>query len=397
MTKLKLPIYLDNQSTTPVDPRVVEAMLPFFTDKFGNAHSRTHAFGWESEAAVEKAREQVADAIDADAKEIVFTSGATESNNLAIKGVLRFYKKKKNHLITCLTEHTCVIESARDLMREGIDVTFLGVNREGLIDLEALSEAITERTALVSIMTVNNEIGVIQPVNEIGTICRERGCFFHTDAAQAIGKMDFDVAAAKADLVSISAHKLYGPKGIGALYVRAKPRVRLEPLFSGGGQEQGLRAGTLPTALCVGLGQAAAIAMAEREEETKRLLGLRARLLDGIRARTEGVTVNGSLDVRAPGNLNLSFAGVNSETLMMELRDLALSTGAACSSASLEPSYVLEALDVEDALARASIRIGLGRFTTGAEIDYAIEAFAEKVEKLRSPGLAQSLEPAAAN
>lgn len=397
MTKLKLPIYLDNQSTTPVDPRVVEAMLPFFTDKFGNAHSRTHAFGWESEAAVEKAREQVADAIDADAKEIVFTSGATESNNLAIKGVLRFYKKKKNHLITCLTEHTCVIESARDLTREGIDVTFLGVNREGLIDLEALSEAITERTALVSIMTVNNEIGVIQPVNEIGTICRERGCFFHTDAAQAIGKMDFDVAAAKADLVSISAHKLYGPKGIGALYVRAKPRVRLEPLFSGGGQEQGLRAGTLPTALCVGLGQAAAIAMAEREEETKRLLGLRARLLDGIRARTEGVTVNGSLDVRAPGNLNLSFAGVNSETLMMELRDLALSTGAACSSASLEPSYVLEALDVEDALARASIRIGLGRFTTGAEIDYAIEAFAEKVEKLRSPGLAQSLEPAAAN
>ena len=397
MTKLKLPIYLDNQSTTPVDPRVVEAMLPFFTDKFGNAHSRTHAFGWESEAAVEKAREQVADAIGADAKEIVFTSGATESNNLAIKGVLRFYKKKKNHLITCLTEHTCVIESARDLMREGIDVTFLGVNREGLIDLEALSEAITERTALVSIMAVNNEIGVIQPVNEIGTICRERGCFFHTDAAQAIGKMDFDVAAAKADLVSISAHKLYGPKGIGALYVRAKPRVRLEPLFSGGGQEQGLRAGTLPTALCVGLGQAAAIAMAEREEETKRLLGLRARLLDGIRARTEGVTVNGSLDVRAPGNLNLSFAGVNSETLMMELRDLALSTGAACSSASLEPSYVLEALGVEDALARASIRIGLGRFTTVAEIDYAIEAFAEKVEKLRSPGLAQSLEPAAAN
>ena len=397
MTKLKLPIYLDNQSTTPVDPRVVEAMLPFFTNKFGNAHSRTHAFGWESEAAVEKAREQVADAIGADAKEIVFTSGATESNNLAIKGVLRFYKKKKNHLITCLTEHTCVIESARDLMREGIDVTFLGVNREGLIDLEALSEAITERTALVSIMAVNNEIGVIQPVNEIGTICRERGCFFHTDAAQAIGKMDFDVAAAKADLVSISAHKLYGPKGIGALYVRAKPRVRLEPLFSGGGQEQGLRAGTLPTALCVGLGQAAAIAMAEREEETKRLLGLRARLLDGIRTRTEGVTVNGSLDVRAPGNLNLSFAGVNSETLMMELRDLAISTGAACSSASLEPSYVLEALDVEDALARASIRIGLGRFTTGAEIDYAIEAFAEKVEKLRSPGLAQSLEPAAAN
>ncbi len=397
MTKLKLPIYLDNQSTTPVDPRVVEAMLLFFTDKFGNAHSRTHAFGWESEAAVEKAREQVADAIGADAKEIVFTSGATESNNLAIKGVLRFYKKKKNHLITCLTEHTCVIESARDLMREGIDVTFLGVNREGLIDLEALSEAITERTALVSIMAVNNEIGVIQPVNEIGTICRERGCFFHTDAAQAIGKMDFDVAAAKADLVSISAHKLYGPKGIGALYVRAKPRVRLEPLFSGGGQEQGLRAGTLPTALCVGLGQAAAIAMAEREEETKRLLGLRARLLDGIRARTEGVTVNGSLDARAPGNLNLSFAGVNSETLMMELRDLALSTGAACSSASLESSYVLEALGVEDALARASIRIGLGRFTTGAEIDYAIEAFAEKVEKLRSPGLAQSLEPAAAN
>lgn len=395
MTKPKLPIYLDNQSTTPVDPRVIEAMLPFFADKFGNAHSRTHAFGWESEAAVEKAREQVADAIGADAKEIVFTSGATESNNLAIKGVLRFYKKKKNHLITCLTEHTCVIESARDLMREGVDVTFLGVDREGLIDLEELSKAITEKTALVSIMAVNNEIGVIQPVNEIGAICRARGCFFHTDAAQAIGKMDFNVEAANADLVSISAHKLYGPKGIGALYVRARPRVRLEPLFSGGGQEQGLRAGTLPTALCVGLGQAVAIAMAEREEETERLLGLRARLLDGIRARTEGVTVNGSLDARAPGNLNLSFAGVNSETLMMELRDLALSTGAACSSASHEPSYVLEALGVEDALARASIRIGLGRFTTEAEIDYAIEAFAEKLKKLRSPMVGQGLEPAA--
>ncbi|MGB1548668.1 MAG: aminotransferase class V-fold PLP-dependent enzyme, partial [Alphaproteobacteria bacterium] len=252
MSKLKLPIYLDYQSTTPVDPRVVEAMLPFLTDKFGNAHSRTHAFGWESEAAVDRAREQVAAAIGADPKEIIFTSGATESNNLAIKGVLRFYKKQKNHLITCLTEHKCVVDTARDLMREGVEVTFLGVNREGLIDLDELRNAITEKTALVSIMAVNNEIGVIQPANEIGAICREKGCFFHTDAAQAIGKMDFDVDTAKADLVSISAHKLYGPKGIGALYVRSNPRVRLEPLFSGGGQEQGLRPGTLPTALCVG-------------------------------------------------------------------------------------------------------------------------------------------------
>lgn len=397
MSKLKLPIYLDYQSTTPVDPRVVEAMSPFFTDKYGNAHSRTHAFGWESEAAVERAREQVADAIGADANEIVFTSGATESNNLAIKGVLRFYEKKKNHLITCLTEHTCVIKSARDLMHEGFNVTLLGVNREGLIDLDALRDAITEKTALVSIMTVNNEIGVIQPVEEIGAICRERGCFFHTDAAQAIGKVAFDVERTKADLVSISAHKTYGPKGIGALYVRAKPRVRLEPMFSGGGQEGGLRAGTLPTVLCVGLGQAMVIAMVEREEETKRLLGLRACLLDGIRARIEGVTVNGSLDARAPNNLNLSFAGVNSETLMMELRDLALSTGAACSSASLEPSYVLEALGVEDVLALSSIRIGLGRFTTQAEIDYAIDAFSEKVEKLRTHRTAQRPESVTAS
>ncbi|MCE2510714.1 MAG: IscS subfamily cysteine desulfurase [Alphaproteobacteria bacterium] len=395
MSKPKLPIYLDYQSTTPVDPRVVEAMLPFLADKFGNAHSRTHAFGWESEAAADLAREQVATAIGADPKEIVFTSGATESNNLAIKGVLRFHKKKKNHLITCLTEHKCVVESIRDLMREGFDVTFLGVDREGRIDLDALEAAVTEKTALVSIMAVNNEIGVTQPLEKIGALCRERGVLFHTDAAQAVGKVAFDVETAKVDLASLSGHKLYGPKGIGALYVRLKPRVRLEPLFSGGGQEQGLRAGTLPTALCVGFGAAAAIAMAEREEEAGRLLRLRARLLDGLRARLDGVTVNGSLEARVPGNLNVSFAGINSETLMMELRDLALSTGSACSSASHEPSYVLKALGLEDALADASIRIGLGRFTTEAEIDYAIGAFAEKVAKLRAQGAAPAPQPAA--
>jgi len=389
--KVKLPIYLDYQSTTPVDPRVMAAMLPFFTEKFGNAHSRTHAFGWEAEAAVEKAREQIARTIGADAKEIVFTSGATEANNLAIKGVARFYKSKKRHLVTCRTEHKCVLESVRDLEKEGFDATFLDVGADGLVDLNALRAAITEQTALVSIMTVNNEIGVVQPVEAIGAICREKGVPFHTDAAQAVGKIPFDVAAANVGLASLSGHKIYGPKGIGALYVRRRPRLRLEPLFSGGGQEGGLRSGTLPTALCVGLGEALAIAGSEREAEAAKLLDLRTRLLDGLRAELTGVTVNGALDARIPGNLNLSFAGINSETLMMELRDLALSTGSACSSENLEPSYVLEALGVDAAMARASIRIGIGRFTTADEIDHAVSAFAEKVAKLRRAGASASV------
>ncbi len=385
--KLKLPIYLDYQSTTPVDPRVLERMLPFFTEKFGNPHSKTHAFGWEAEAAVGLAREQMAAAIGASPKEIVFTSGATESNNLAIKGVLRFYKKRKNHLVTCVTEHKCVVESARDLMREGVDVSFLPVDGEGQISLDRLRDAITEKTALVSIMTVNNEIGVIQPIAAIAAICREKNVLFHTDAAQAIGKIPFDVGEAGADLASVSGHKLYGPKGVGALYVRRQPRVKLEPLFSGGGQEGGLRCGTLPTPLCVGLGAAVAVAVAEREAEAARLLDLRTRLLEGLRGALDGVTVNGSLAARIPGNLNLSFEGVDSETLMMELRDLALSTGSACSSAERESSYVLKALGVDAALARASIRIGIGRFTTEAEVAHAIGAFVEKVAKLRRQGV----------
>jgi len=391
---MKRPIYLDYQSTTPVDPRVLDAMEPFFTEKFGNAHSRTHAFGWEAEAAVERAREQIAQAIGADVKEIIFTSGATESNNLAIKGVARFYKSKKRHLVTCRTEHKCVIESVRDLEKEGFDATFLDVRSDGRIDLDALRAAITEKTSLVSIMTVNNEIGIIQPMAEISAICREKGVFFHTDAAQAVGKIPFDVETIGASLASLSGHKIYGPKGIGALYVRSRPRLRLEPLFSGGGQERGLRSGTLPTALCVGFGEALAIAMAGREAEAKMLLGLRNRLLDGICARLSGVTVNGALDARIPGNLNLSFAGINSETLMMELRDLALSTGSACSSESLEPSYVLDALGVGEAAARASIRIGIGRFTTADEIDHAVSSFVAKVEKLRQAATALASAPA---
>ena len=377
------PIYFDYQATTPVDPRVLEAFLPYFTEKFGNPHSRNHAHGWEAEEAVEKAREQVAALIGADPREVIFTSGATESNNLALKGVMRFHKEKKNHLITAVTEHKCVLDSARHLEMEGIEVTYLPVQQNGLIDLKQLEAAITPKTALVSIMAVNNEIGVIQPLAEIGALCRSRGVYFHTDAAQAAGKIPLDVEAMKIDLMSISGHKIYGPKGIGALYVRRKPRVRLEALIHGGGQERGMRSGTLPTPLCVGLGAACEIARKEMPEETKRLTMLRDRLYNGITSRLSHVVLNGEGAPRIPGNLNLSFAFVEGEGLMMGIKDLSVSSGSACTSASLEPSYVLRALGVEEEMAHTSIRFGLGRFTTVEEVDIAIEQVVAAVTRLR--------------
>lgn len=381
--KLNRPIYLDYQATTPCDPRVVEVMLPYFTEKFGNPHSRNHVYGWEAEEAVEKAREQVAALIGADAKEVIFTSGATESNNLAIKGVAHFYKGKKNHIITVVTEHKCVLDTCRHLEQEGFEVTYLPVQKSGLVDLEELAAAITDKTVLVSVMAVNNEIGVIQPLKEIGELCRSRGVFFHTDAAQAAGKIPLDVNAMKIDLMSISGHKLYGPKGIGVLYVRRKPRVRLQALINGGGQERGMRSGTLPTPLCVGLGEACAIAQKEMGKENERLKGLQERLLKGLQERLPEIFVNGDLDNRIPGNLNISFAFVEGEGLMMGIKDLSVSSGSACTSASLEPSYVLRALGLEDELAHTSLRLGIGRFTTEQEIDYAIDHIAEAVTKLR--------------
>ncbi len=380
---LKLPVYLDNQATTPVDPRVLDAMMPYLTEKFGNPHSRSHAFGWEAEAAVELARERIAGLIGADAKEIIFTSGATESNNLAIKGVARFYQAKKNHVISCVTEHKCVLESCRRLEREGFDVTWLKVRPDGLIDLDELAQAFSERTVLVTIMAVNNEIGTIQPMAEIGALCRGHGAFFQTDAAQAVGKIPVDVEAMNIDLMSITAHKLYGPKGIGVLYVRRRPRVRIEPLFDGGGQERGLRSGTLPAPLCIGMGAACAVAEADMADEHDRLLMLRQRLHDGITGKLDDVLVNGTLDQRIAGNLNLSFLGVDSESLMSALRNLAVSSGSACTSASIEPSYVLRAIGLDDATAHASLRFGLGRFTTAEEIDFAVEEVVGEVTRLR--------------
>ncbi|MBK8210463.1 MAG: IscS subfamily cysteine desulfurase [Rhodospirillales bacterium] len=378
------PIYLDYQATTPTDPRVVEAMLPYFTEMFGNPHSRNHRYGWDAEEGVEKARAQIAQIIGANEKEIIFTSGATESNNLAIKGVARFYKDKKRHIVTCVTEHKCVLDSCRHLELEGFRVTYLPVQQNGLIDLDRLRESIAEDTVLVSIMAVNNEIGVIQPLAEIGRICRERKVFFHTDAAQAVGKIPLDVEAMQIDLMSISGHKLYGPKGIGALFVRRRPRVRLEAMISGGGQERGMRSGTLPTPLCVGLGEACRIAAAEMAAEAEHLHALRARFLDKITAELPEVFLNGDLEHRIPGNLNISFAYVEGEGLMMGIKDLAVSSGSACTSASLEPSYVLRALGVEEELAHTSLRIGIGRFTTEAEVDYAVDRIVGEVRRLRA-------------
>jgi cysteine desulfurase len=378
------PIYLDYQATTPMDPRVLEAMMPYFTNKFGNPGSRSHSYGWEAEEGLEKARGQVAKLIGADEKEVIFTSGATESNNLAIKGVAEFYKDRRNHIVTTVTEHKCVLDTCRHLEQQGFEVTYLPVQKNGLIDLEVLRNAVTDKTVLVSVMAVNNEIGVIQPLAEISKICREKGAFFHTDAAQAAGKIPLDVEALNVDLMSISGHKIYGPKGIGALYVRRKPRVRLVPLIVGGGQERGFRSGTLPTPLCVGLGEAAEICMKEMDAEATRLKKLQERMLKGLQAKLSDIVVNGDMDHRIPGNLNISFAYVEGESLMMGIKNLAVSSGSACTSASLEPSYVLRALGVEEEMAHTSLRIGLGRFTTEHEVDTAVEELVKHVNKLRA-------------
>ncbi|CAL1705718.1 unnamed protein product [Somion occarium] len=377
------PIYLDMQATTPVDPRVLDAMLPYFTDQFGNPHSRTHAYGWEAEKAVEDARREVASLIGADSKDIVFTSGATESNNMAIKGVARFHKEKKRHIITTQTEHKCVLDSCRKLQEEGFDVTYLPVQRNGVIDLKELEAAIRPDTSLVSIMTVNNETGVIQPIKEIGALLRKhRGIYFHTDAAQAAGKIPLDVNEMNVDLMSLSGHKLYGPKGVGAAYVRRRPRVRLEPIINGGGQERGLRSGTLPTALIVGLGESARIARLEMERDHAWVKSLSDRLIHKINAQVEHVVRNGDPS-GYPGCVNLSFAYVEGESLLMALKDIALSSGSACTSASLEPSYVLRALGAAEDMAHSSLRFGMGRFTTEAEIDYVVEKIVATVQKLR--------------
>ena len=377
------PIYLDYQATTPCDPRVLKVMLPYFTEEFGNPHSRSHAYGWKAEEAVDHARQQVAAILGADPRDVIFTSGATEANNLAIKGVAHFYKDKKNHIITCSTEHKCVLDSCRHLEQEGFKITYLPVKANGIIELEDLRGAITDQTVLVSIMAVNNEIGVIQPLAEIGKICRDAGVFFHTDAAQAVGKIPLDVNAMNIDLLSLSGHKIYGPKGVGALYVRRKPRVRLQALINGGGQERGMRSGTLSTPLCVGLGEACALAQKEMIAESIRLKALSARFYKAIQDSLEEVYLNGDADQRIPGNLNISFAHVEGEGLMMGIKELALSSGSACTSASLEPSYVLRALGVEVEMAHTSLRIGFGRFTTEEDVDTAAKMIIKEVNRLR--------------
>ena len=379
-----MPIFLDYQSTTPCDPRVVEAMLPYFTQKFGNPHSRSHAFGWEAEAACEVAREQVARLINADAKEIIFTSGATEANNIALKSVGAFYKEKKNHIITVQTEHKCVLDSARHMEMQGFEVTYLPVQTNGLIDLDQLKAAIKPNTLMVSIMAVNNELGVIQPLHEIGKITREHGVLFHTDAAQAFGKIPLDVEAMNIDLMSISGHKIYAPKGVGALFVRRRPRVRLEALFSGGGQERGMRSGTLPVPLVVGFGEAARIAKLEMADENARIRYLASKFLKAVMDDVPDVYLNGDREQRIPGCINLSFAYIEGESMIMAIKNLAVSSGSACTSASLEPSYVLRAIGVGEELAHTSIRFGIGRFTTEAEIDEAIRIVSGSIEKLRA-------------
>jgi cysteine desulfurase len=380
---VKFPIYMDYQSTTPLDPRVMDAMMPYFMEKYGNPHSRSHSFGWEAEAGMEEARSEIARLIGASEKEIVFTSGATESNNMAIKGVGRFYKDKKNHIITVVTEHKCVLDSCRHLEREGFEVTYLPVQTDGLIDLDQLRKAITDRTALVSIMAINNEIGVIQPLKEIGSLCREKGVFFHTDAAQAFGKIPMNVDALNIDLMSISGHKIYAPKGIGALYVRRRPRVRMEAIMNGGGQERGMRSGTVPTPLAVGLGKASEIAGREMVEEEERVARLSARFTGAILDGVPDVFLNGHRTQRWLGNINLSFAYIEGESMIMAIKDLAVSSGSACTSASLEPSYVLRALGVSEELAHTSIRFGIGRFTTETEVDAAISIVRGSIDRLR--------------
>jgi len=382
---MQLPIYLDNHSTTKLDQRVLEAMLPYFADKFGNASSRNHCFGWEAEAAVDEARAEIARLIGASSpKEIIFTSGATESDNLAIKGVAEASQEKGNHIVTCATEHRAVLDSCKSLERRGFSVTYLPVERDGSLMLERLSAAITEKTVLVSLMAANNEIGTIYPVKEIGQIAKERGVIFHSDGAQAVGKIPLDVEEMGIDLLSISAHKMYGPKGVGALYVRSKrPKVRLMPVIDGGGHEQGLRSGTLNVPGIVGFGKACQIARQELSQEAERLMDLRERLKEGILSRLNEIYVNGDLVRRLPGNMNLSFAHVEGESLMMALKDIALSSGSACTSASLEPSHVLRALKLRDDLVHSSIRFGIGRFNTQEEIDYTVERVTQEVTRLR--------------
>jgi cysteine desulfurase len=381
---VQTPVYMDNHATTRTDPRVVAAMLPYFTEKFGNAGSRNHRFGWEAEQAVDRAREQVAELIGAAPREIVFTSGATESNNLALKGVAALYKHKGNHLVTVVTEHKAVLDPCKRLQRDGLAVTYLPVDRFGRVSPEQVAEAITDKTVLVSVMAANNEIGTLQPIRDIGGVCKQKGVLFHTDAAQAAGKVPLDVEEMGIDLLSLSAHKMYGPKGVGALYVRrGEPRVRLEPQIDGGGQERGLRSGTLPVPLIVGFGVSAELCRAEMAGEAKRLLALRERLRDGILGRLEDVTVNGHPTERLPGNLNLSFAFVEGEALLLALKDVAVSSGSACTTANPEPSYVLKALGVADDLARGSLRFGLGRFNTEEEVNFAVGEVVRAVHYLR--------------
>lgn len=380
---MKLPIYLDYSATTPVDPRVAEKMIPYLCDLFGNPASRSHSFGWVADEAVETARRQVADLVGADPKEIVWTSGATESNNLAIKGAANFYAGTKGkHIITLKTEHKAVLDTVRELERQGVEATYLDVQENGLVDLDAFRAAIRPDTVLASVLFVNNEIGVIQPIAELGEICREKGVIFHVDAAQATGKVEIDLGQLKVDLMSFSAHKTYGPKGIGALYVRRKPRIRLEAQMHGGGHERGFRSGTLATHQIVGMGEAFRIAREEMGSEIKRITALRDRFLKGL-LEIEASFVNGDLQARVPHNLNVSFAYVEGESLMMAVKDLAVSSGSACTSASLEPSYVLRALGRNDELAHSSIRFSIGRYTTEAEIDYAVQLLHAKIQKLR--------------
>ena len=381
---VKLPIYMDNHATTPMDPRVLEEMLPYFMEKFGNAASRNHSFGWAAEEGVETARERIAKLVGATTKEIIFTSGATESDNLAIKGVAEMYREKGNHIITAVTEHKAVLDTCKRLEKYGYRVTYLPVQKDGLIDLDDLKRAMDDKTILVTIMYANNEIGVLQPVVEIGKLCHEKGVIFHTDATQAIGKVPVDVIKQNIDLMSISAHKMYGPKGVGALYVRRKnPRVQISAIIDGGGHERGMRSGTLNVPGIVGLGKACAIAQEELPQESCRLAGLRNRLRDRIAGKLDEAYINGSMDHRLPGNLNISFAYVEGESLLMGINDIAVSSGSACTSATLEPSYVLKALGTGDDLAHSSIRFGIGRFNTEAEVDYVADRVIETVERLR--------------
>jgi cysteine desulfurase len=382
---LKKPVYMDNHATTRVDSRVLDAMLPYFTEKFGNAASRNHSFGWEAEEAVDRSRNQIAALIGAKSKEIIFTSGATESDNLAIKGVVEFYKDKGNHIISCVTEHKAVLDSCRALERAGkATVTYLPVDKYGMVDPDAVRRAITDKTVLITIMWANNEIGTIHPIAEIGKIAKEKGIVFHTDAVQAIGKVPVDFEKAGVDLASITAHKIYGPKGIGALYVRSKgPRVRLTPQMDGGGHERGMRSGTLNVPGIVGLGAACEISGKEMPDEAQRLIQLRSQLQAGLFERLDEIYVNGHPTERLPGNLNVSFAYVEGESLLMGINDIAVSSGSACTSATLEPSYVIRALGIDDELAHSSIRFGLGRFNTLEEVDYVTDRVSKEVKRLR--------------